>query len=270
MWRRMGTAAISMALAAAGAPVRSIAPSTACLHPVTLPAATTAAPAVARRWMLLDAAIVRGAARRAAEPVSTATAAASPSRPRATRRSVSPRAAPTPQTRRSPKKGRAAAAAETTSPDSAAAPEGREAPQTAPAAAATETEVEPHAWWEEGLTAEGDGSVQWQTLHHRGVWFPPSYEPHGVPLLYDGVEVPLTPAQEEVASFYASMLDTDYVRHPTFNRNFFADFRRLLGRGHVVKQLDRCDFSRIAQHLQQRKEQRKQLSPEERKVSASG
>ena len=37
----------------------------------------------------------------------------------------------------------------------------------------------------------------WQTLAHNGVTFPPSYEPHGVKMLYNGVPVNLSPAEEE-------------------------------------------------------------------------
>jgi hypothetical protein len=56
----------------------------------------------------------------------------------------------------------------------------------------------------------GDASagVRWHTLEWpAGPKFPPAYEPHGVKLIYDGEPVDLTPDQEEVASFYASLLD---------------------------------------------------------------
>ena len=41
----------------------------------------------------------------------------------------------------------------------------------------------------------------WTTLEHNGVVFPPPYEPHGVPLVYDGEDVHLLAHEEEVASF---------------------------------------------------------------------
>ena len=56
-----------------------------------------------------------------------------------------------------------------------------------------------------------DRSVKWQTLEHGGVLFPPEYTPHGVKLKYDGVPVDLEPEQEEVATMFAAMLETDYV-----------------------------------------------------------
>lgn len=41
----------------------------------------------------------------------------------------------------------------------------------------------------------GKGDIKWATLEHHGVVFPPEYEPHGVPLMYDGEEVQLKPEQ---------------------------------------------------------------------------
>lgn len=50
-------------------------------------------------------------------------------------------------------------------------------------------------------------------------------------MLYDGKPVTLTPEQEEIATFYAVMLGTDYLKNPTFNKNFFADWKKVLGPG---------------------------------------
>jgi Eukaryotic DNA topoisomerase I, DNA binding fragment len=41
--------------------------------------------------------------------------------------------------------------------------------------------------------------------------------------------------QEEVATFYAVMIKTDYMQKETFNRNFWDGFKALLGKGHVIK-----------------------------------
>ena len=49
----------------------------------------------------------------------------------------------------------------------------------------------------------------WSTLEHNGVVFPPPYEAHGIPLVYDGHDVKLLPQEEEVATFFAVMKDTD-------------------------------------------------------------
>jgi DNA topoisomerase-1 len=56
-------------------------------------------------------------------------------------------------------------------------------------------------------------TVKWQTLEWpAGPLFPPAYEPHGVKLFYAGEPIELTPAQEEVASFYAALLDVPHPR----------------------------------------------------------
>ena len=56
-------------------------------------------------------------------------------------------------------------------------------------------------WWEE---PELPKNTQWRTMEHNGVIFPPAYKPHGVKMIYNGEPVSLTPAQEEIATFYAS------------------------------------------------------------------
>ena len=76
-----------------------------------------------------------------------------------------------------------------------------------------------HKWWEE--TEEGQKSEEkWTTLSHNGVVFPPAYVPHGVPLIYNGNRITLTPEQEEVASFYAAMSKTDYMEKKVFHKTF--------------------------------------------------
>lgn len=122
-------------------------------------------------------------------------------------------------------------------------------------------------WWD-AENADNDG-VKWRTLSHNAVMFPPEYEPHGVPLLYDGSPVSLNSACEEVATFYAAKLDTDYVKKAAFRENFFHDFRQILKRTEayrVIKNLDKCDFSRIKVHLDRKRDEKKELSTAERKA----
>ena len=38
----------------------------------------------------------------------------------------------------------------------------------------------------------------------------------------------LPPAAEEVAGFYAALLETDHAQDKTFNKNFFDDFKKVL------------------------------------------
>ena len=86
-------------------------------------------------------------------------------------------------------------------------------------------EDEQYKWWE---NMDDDGEIKWHTLEHNGVLFPPAYIPHNVQFVYDGKVLPLPPAAEEVATFYAALADTDWGRNPVFQKNFFRDFQAVL------------------------------------------
>ena len=82
-----------------------------------------------------------------------------------------------------------------------------------------------YKWWE---NLDENDEVKWQTLEHNGVLFPPAYVPHGLPLIYDGKAIVLPPTAEEVATFYAALVDTDWGRNSVFQKNFFRDFQAVL------------------------------------------
>ncbi|XP_076900366.1 DNA topoisomerase 1 beta-like [Bidens hawaiensis] len=111
----------------------------------------------------------------------------------------------------------------------------------------------------------GEGK-KWTTLVHNGVIFPPPYNPHGIKMLYKGKPVDLTPEQEEVATMFAVMLDTDYMTKPVFKQNFWNDWRKLLGKNHTIQNLEDCDFKPIYDWHQREKEKKKQMSTEEKKA----
>ncbi len=123
-----------------------------------------------------------------------------------------------------------------------------------------------YRWWDND---GGDGNgKKWTTLSHHGVIFPPEYTAHEIPIKYDGEPVPLAPRAEEVATFYAAKLETEYVTKETFNRNFFNDFRAtLVGTPaySIVKELELCDFSDIHAHLEKLKQEKKDLPAAEKK-----
>ena len=52
-----------------------------------------------------------------------------------------------------------------------------------------------------------------------------------------------------------------------FSKNFFTDFKATLGKGHIIKSFDLCDFSPIRQHLEEQKIIRKAISDSERKAN---
>ncbi|KAL1362463.1 hypothetical protein HN51_010717 [Arachis hypogaea] len=116
------------------------------------------------------------------------------------------------------------------------------------------------------LPSSGDGQKKWTTLVHNGVIFPPPYKPHGIKMRYKDQDVDLTPEQEEVATMYAVMLDTDYMLKEKFKENFWTDWRKLLGKNHVIQNLKDCDFRPIYNWFQSEKEKKKQMTADEKKA----
>jgi len=114
--------------------------------------------------------------------------------------------------------------------------------------------------------ANGGGEIKWNTLSHAGVLFPPEYASHGIKMLYDGVPVDLTPEQEEVATFFAVMKETDYMTKPTFLNNFWQGFEQVLGRNHVIKSLEKCDFTPIYEYHMAEREKKKSMTKEEKEA----
>ncbi|KAJ6819582.1 DNA topoisomerase 1 beta-like [Iris pallida] len=111
-----------------------------------------------------------------------------------------------------------------------------------------------------------DGGKKWTTLEHNGVIFPPPYKPHGIKMLYNGQPVDLTPEQEEVATMFAVMKDTDFATKQKFIDNFWADWKQILGKNHVIKKFELCDFTPIYEWHLREKEKKKQMTSEEKKA----
>lgn len=138
-------------------------------------------------------------------------------------------------------------------------------------------EEEEMKWWED--PTKGDGTNKWETLQHNGVVFPPPYEPlpKNVRLKYDGVPVKLHPDAEEVAGFFGSMLNSTHnVENPTFQKNFFEDFREILkktggatdrnGEKVQIKEFAKCDFKPIFEYYDAQRAAKKLLPAAERKA----
>ena len=123
-----------------------------------------------------------------------------------------------------------------------------------------------YKWWEAPKLASG---INWNYMEHPGISFPPAYQPHHIPLLYKGKEVVLNSEQEEIASFYAAMPEDgpqlgNAKTRPVFQKNFFEDFRAVLGPNHVVQDFKNCDFSLIKRHLEVQKSLRKVATDDEK------
>lgn len=140
-----------------------------------------------------------------------------------------------------------------------------------------EEEEEQYKWWED--PRNGDGTKKWTTLEHAGVVFPPEYEllPSSVKMLYDGIPVSLHKDAEEVAGFYGGMLNSTHnVENPTFNKNFFEDFKKILDKtGHGkdkngnkvrIEKFEKCDFKPIFEYYEAERTKKKALSAAEKKA----
>lgn len=113
----------------------------------------------------------------------------------------------------------------------------------------------------------GAGSkYKWKTFVHSGVAFPPPYQPHNTPLIYDGQRIHLKPDSEEYASIYAKFIETEYVKNSVFNKNFFSDWKKILKKdSHVeIQSFELCDFREIYEHLVKMKEDKKSMSEEQK------
>ncbi|KAF2217956.1 hypothetical protein CERZMDRAFT_55324 [Cercospora zeae-maydis SCOH1-5] len=145
-----------------------------------------------------------------------------------------------------------------------------------PAADGEEEEEEEYRWWED--PSKGDGTVKWTTLEHNGVVFPPEYQPlpSNVKMLYDGVPVTLHEDAEEIAYAFGGMLNSTHnVENPTFQKNFFADFKEVLDKtGHgkdkdgkqvKILKFEKCDFKPIFNHVDAERQAKKALPAAEKK-----
>ncbi|KAI7898901.1 uncharacterized protein BX663DRAFT_523196 [Cokeromyces recurvatus] len=125
-----------------------------------------------------------------------------------------------------------------------------------------------YKWWEEEQSElENDGSIKWTTLQHNGVLFPPEYVPHGVKMKYDGKPITLTPEAEEVASFFAALLETDHAKNPVFQKNFFEDWQQILKKdpkNPEITDFNKCDFRPIWNKFEEDKERKKNMTKEEK------
>ncbi|VVD02362.1 DNA topoisomerase I, mitochondrial isoform X1 [Leptidea sinapis] len=128
-----------------------------------------------------------------------------------------------------------------------------------------EEEQEVWKWWEE---KKKDDGTKWQFLEHKGPLFAPPYEPlpSNVKFRYDGKEIRLSEEAEEVAGFYARMLDHDYTTKATFNNNFFHDWKKVMTseEAKLIKDLSKCDFKEMQAYFQMLSEKNKNRTKEEK------
>jgi DNA topoisomerase-1 len=78
----------------------------------------------------------------------------------------------------------------------------------------------------------------------------------------------LSEPAEEVAGFYAQMLNHDYTTKEAFNKNFFKDWRKIMTEKEKEKitDLSKCVFKHMHKYFVAKSEERKAMSKEEKKV----
>jgi len=110
----------------------------------------------------------------------------------------------------------------------------------------------------------GKVNIKWETFHHNGVMFPPEYEPHKIPIIYKGEKIQLKPEEEEYATMFARYIDTEYYKGDKFKKNFWKDWKNVLGKTHIIQSLEDCDFSLIYKYILELREKKKSLTKEEK------
>ncbi|KAG7246836.1 hypothetical protein CRUP_024418, partial [Coryphaenoides rupestris] len=122
----------------------------------------------------------------------------------------------------------------------------------------------PFRWEEERAT---DGS-KWRFLEHKGPVFALPYEPlpPHIRFFYDGKQMKLNPPAEEVATFFAKMLDHEYTTKDIFRKNFFKDWRKEMTpeEKSKISDLNKCNFNEMSEHFKAQSEAKKQMSKDEK------
>jgi DNA topoisomerase-1 len=125
---------------------------------------------------------------------------------------------------------------------------------------------------EEAVSTTATARAKWQTLEHRGVSFPPEYQPRGITITVRGEKLALNRDQEEIVYAWAKKKGTHYVQDPTFQQNFLSDLQKLLPESYnniTIKDIDFSMAYRLADEEKEMKEQEKEryktLSKEQKK-----
>ncbi|XP_062871030.1 DNA topoisomerase 1 [Trichomycterus rosablanca] len=120
-------------------------------------------------------------------------------------------------------------------------------------------------WWEEERYTDGS---KWRFLEHKGPVFAPKYDPlpNKIKFYYDGKHMKLSEPAEEVATFFAKMLDHEYTTKDIFRKNFFKDWRKEMTSEEKSKitDLNKCNFTEMSEYFKAQSEARKQMTKEEK------
>ncbi|XP_055773292.1 DNA topoisomerase I, like isoform X2 [Salvelinus fontinalis] len=120
-------------------------------------------------------------------------------------------------------------------------------------------------WWEEERATDGS---KWRFLEHKGPVMAAPYEtlPSKVRFFYDGKQMKLGPEAEEVATFFAKMLDHEYTTKDAFRKNFFKDWRKEMTSEEKSKitDLKKCNFNEMGEYFKAQSEARKAMTKDDK------
>jgi len=115
-----------------------------------------------------------------------------------------------------------------------------------------------------GGSIGGKVNIKWKTFHHNGVMFPKEYVPHKIPVIYQGQNIILDSEAEEYATIFVRYIDTEYYKDSKFKKNFWKDWHKILGKKHLIQDLDGCDFNLIYKYVLELREKKLTLTKAEK------
>jgi len=112
----------------------------------------------------------------------------------------------------------------------------------------------------------GANTPQWKTFRHNGPYFPPKYQSHNIPIIFNNNKITLNDDLEEKITAYTKYIDTDYINNPRFTKNFYNNIKKDLTKYNInsIQEFYSIDFSLIKNHLNSIKQQKLQLSKEQK------
>ncbi|GAB66961.1 topoisomerase I [Plasmodium cynomolgi strain B] len=139
----------------------------------------------------------------------------------------------------------------------------------------TEENFEPiNRWWEK---IDHQTDIQWHYLEHRGLIFSPPYVQHHIPIFYKSIKLQLNEKAEELATYWCSVIGSDYCTKEKFILNFFRTFIYTLEKDNIIRQENESklkkgdisnfkfiDFMPIKDHLVKLREEKLNRTKEEK------
>jgi DNA topoisomerase-1 len=115
-----------------------------------------------------------------------------------------------------------------------------------------------------------DDGRKWERFEHNGVMFPENWQRHGVSIHYHGSVVELDEYQEEIATYWAQGIGTEWHTKTFYRENFQRLFLSSFDPTHpliVAKQtldFELFDFTPLVKHIESEKSRRETLTREEK------